>query len=102
MSRRACWPSRKSPADTIERGRGRAYDRGIMSALSETANVAAICGGIVLPTLAIGGWMAKRWVNDQIVSKLSNDDTPVAKYAHDGVVVAQLGYDLVEIGRAHV
>ena len=54
-----------------------------MSALSVTAEIAGICGGLLLPLSALVIWVARNWVHREIVSKLSNDDTPVAKYAHD-------------------
>jgi hypothetical protein len=54
-----------------------------VSALDNVASVGAIIGGLVLPLGGIGVWTARKWIHEQIVSKLSNDDTPVAKYAHD-------------------
>jgi hypothetical protein len=54
-----------------------------MSALNDTASVASICAGIILPLGAVGVVVVRSWLREEIVSKLSNDDTPVAKYAHD-------------------
>lgn len=54
-----------------------------MSALATTSEVAGIFAGLVLPLGAATLWFARRWIDREIVTKLSNDKTPVAKYAHD-------------------
>lgn len=54
-----------------------------MSTLTTAAEIASICSVTVLPAGALLAWVARRWIDREIVSKLSNDDTPVAKYAHD-------------------
>lgn len=51
--------------------------------LSTVADVTEICSVVVFPVGALLVWHARRWIREEIVSKLSNDDTPVAKYAHD-------------------
>lgn len=54
-----------------------------MSALSTAGSIAGIVSGIGIPVGVALVWVARRWIHEQIVIKLSNDDTPVAKYAHD-------------------
>jgi hypothetical protein len=54
-----------------------------VSSLASAAEIASICSVTVLPFGALLAWAAKHWIDKEIVSKLSNDDTPVAKYAHD-------------------
>lgn len=48
---------------------------------------------MVLPLGALAIWAARRWVHNEIVSKLSNDDTTVAKYAHDARDYAKQALD---------
>ena len=67
-----------------------------MSDLGTLSDVAAISGGLVLPVGALTGYFVKHWIDKQIVSKLSNDSTPVAKYAHDARDRAEEAKDFAE------
>lgn len=64
-----------------------------MSTLSDVGSVASICAGIVLPLGAVLIYITRKWIQDEVISKLSNDETPVAKYAHDARDYAKQAFD---------
>jgi hypothetical protein len=61
-----------------------------------TSEICGIVSGVGIPLAAVGVYLARRWIDDRIVSKLTNGDTPVAKYAHDARDNAEAARDFAE------